>query len=68
MVARRFKPAGPGSRLRMGIVKAAVALTTSAVRHASWWIEWQARSGAQCGSRDLADVGLPPEARLCESS
>jgi hypothetical protein len=68
MVARRFKPTGPGSRLRMEIVKAAVALTTSAVRHASWWIEWHARTAPHRGSRNLADVGFPPEAQPCESS
>ena len=52
----------------MAIVKPALALTTSAVRHASWWIEWHARAGAHSGSRELIDVGLPPEAQPCESS
>ena len=52
----------------MGIVQAALAITSSAVRHASWWIEWHARIGPHSGSRQLADVGLSPEAQLCESS
>jgi hypothetical protein len=46
----------------MGIVKAAFALTASAVRHAGWWIEWHARIGPQSGSRELAEVELSPEA------
>jgi hypothetical protein len=52
----------------MGILKEALAITVSAVRHAGWWIEWQARAGQRCGSRELADVELPPELRPCESS
>ena len=52
----------------MGIVKAALALTASAVRHAGWWIEWHARPGPQFGSRELIDVELAPEVQLCESS
>jgi len=52
----------------MGIVKAALALTASAVRHAGWWIEWHARPGSQFGSKQLADVDLTPEGQPCESS
>jgi hypothetical protein len=43
---------------------AAAAATASALRHASWWVEWHARIGPSCGSRELADVELQP----CESS
>ena len=68
MVARGFALTGLGNRLRMGIVKAALALTSSAVRHASWWIEWHARIGPHSGSRQLADLLLPPEVQPCESS
>ena len=31
-----------------------------AVRHASWWLEWHARTGPVSGSRELADVELQP--------
>jgi hypothetical protein len=48
----------------MGILKTALALTASAVRHASWWVEWHARLGSEAGSRELADAELQP----CESS
>jgi hypothetical protein len=34
------------------------------IRHASWWLEWHARSGLASGSRELTDVELQP----CESS
>jgi hypothetical protein len=52
----------------MGIVKAALALTASAVRHAGWWVEWHARPGPQSGSRELDDVDLALEVQPCESS
>jgi hypothetical protein len=48
----------------MGILKTALALTATAVRHASWWVEWHARLGPEAGSRELADAELQP----CESS
>jgi hypothetical protein len=48
----------------MEIVRAALASTASAVRHAGWWGEWHARLGADAGSRQLADVEVQP----CESS
>jgi hypothetical protein len=60
--------------VRRGIVtaleglEAAAALAASAVRHAGWWLEWQARIGPGSGNRELADVNLSPEVRRCESS
>jgi hypothetical protein len=45
-------------------VEAAVALTASAVRHASWWLEWHTGTGLASGSRELAEGELQP----CESS
>jgi hypothetical protein len=52
----------------MGIVKGALALTASAVRHAGWRVKWHARTGPHSGSRELADIELPPEMQPCESS
>jgi hypothetical protein len=34
------------------------------VRHAGWWLEWQAGAGSAAGVRDIAEVELQP----CESS
>ena len=45
-------------------LEAAGVVTASAIRHASWWLEWHARVGPDSGSRDVADVELQP----CESS
>jgi hypothetical protein len=45
-------------------LEAAAAVTATAVRHASWWLEWHARIGPASGSRELAEVELQP----CESS
>jgi hypothetical protein len=39
-------------------------LVFAVVRHAGWWLEWQAGSGSSSGVRDLADVEL----QRCESS
>jgi hypothetical protein len=61
MVTRWLATDWLGSQDAMGVVKTALALTASAVRHASWWLEWHSRSG---GSRDIADVEVQP----CESS
>jgi hypothetical protein len=52
----------------MGILKEALALAASTVRHAAWWIEWHARFGPSSGSRELADVELVPPVPACESS
>lgn len=43
----------------MGILKEALALAASTVRHAAWWIEWHAGAGPSSGSRELADAPLP---------
>jgi len=67
MVTRGFKRGVVGSCALMGLVKAALALTATAVRHAGWWVEWHARLGPQFGSRELNDVELA-EVQLCESS
>ena len=64
MVTRGLKGAWLGSQQAMGILRSALALTASAVRHASWWVEWHARLGPEAGSRELADAELQP----CESS
>jgi hypothetical protein len=39
-------------------------LVFAVVRHAGWWLQWQAGSASASAVRDLAD--LEPE--LCESS
>ena len=64
MVTRGLNGNWPGSQSAMGILKTALALTASAVRHASWWVEWQAGLGPDAGSRALDDTELQP----CESS
>jgi hypothetical protein len=64
MVTRGLNGNWLGSQDSMGILKTALALTASAVRHASWWVEWHARLGSEAGSRELADAELQP----CESS
>ena len=51
-------------RLGLAGIEAAAALTASAVRHASWWVEWHARLGPAGGSRAVTEVDLQP----CESS
>jgi hypothetical protein len=64
MVTRGLNGNWLGSQYSMGILKTALALTASAVRHASWWVEWHARLGSAAGSRELDDAELQP----CESS
>ncbi|MEA2419616.1 MAG: hypothetical protein QOE60_1822 [Thermoleophilaceae bacterium] len=44
-------------------LEAAAVVAVSAVRHASWWLEWHSGIG-RAGSRELAEVELQP----CELS
>jgi hypothetical protein len=64
MVTRGLNGNWLGSQLAMGILKSALSLTASAVRHAGWWVEWHARLGPEAGSREATDAELQP----CESS
>ena len=52
---------GYSVRMVLGIDRG-LALAASVARHVGWWLEWQARSGFQAGTRELAEMELGSQA------